>query len=100
MFVEVILKATLFDYSLVSSKPCIHTFTFVISYTILASKLQIYEIGINLFLLNSIPTSLILLARFFSGMVLCWSIFLANAPVEQVVQWLSLDIVSQQTCVR
>ena len=28
MFVEVILKATLFDYSLASSKPCIHTFTF------------------------------------------------------------------------
>jgi len=24
MFVEVILKATLFDYSLASSKPCIH----------------------------------------------------------------------------
>jgi len=27
MFVEVILKATLFDYSLASSKLCIHTFT-------------------------------------------------------------------------
>jgi len=30
MFVEVILKATLFDYSLTSSKSCIHTFTFSI----------------------------------------------------------------------
>jgi len=27
MFVEVILKAALFDYSLASSKQCIHTFT-------------------------------------------------------------------------
>jgi len=27
MLVEVILKATLFDYSLVSSKSCIHTFS-------------------------------------------------------------------------
>ena len=25
--VEIILKATLFDYTLASSKPCIHTFT-------------------------------------------------------------------------
>jgi len=43
MFVELILKAILFDYSLASSKPCIHTFTtIVICYQLINSLHKSY----------------------------------------------------------